>query len=298
MNYRLLEAFVAVVRHESYTSAAKQLGLPKSTLSRYVTELEQNLGVHLLNRTTRRVSVTSAGTALYERIVPLMSQLENSLAEMPERVGDVSGTLRVTTSVDFGVTVLASLIEEFLRQFPKISVELHVTNSAVDLVKDGFDVAVRMVSRKLMDSTLRVRKVGHVHLYLVTSTKYLEQSGPIRHPRDLEDRRWVRFASMGTVRFDGPSGSVKLLPKGNLVLDDMLAVREAVRHGAGLGFLPSFVLRSTSTTDDELVHVLPKWQTPGTDICVLWPSSHYTPPKVIAFVEFLSSRLKQGGYVD
>lgn len=298
MNYRLLDAFVAVVRHESYTLAAKQLGFPKSTLSRYITELEQNLGVHLLNRTTRRVSVTSAGAALYHRIVPLMLQLQNSLTEMPEREGDVSGILKVTTSVDFGVTVLSRLIDGFLQQFPKVTVELHLTNSAVDLVKDGFDVAVRMVSRKLKDSTLRVRKVGHVHLYLVTSSIYLERTGPIRHPRDLEDRRWVRFASMGSIRFDGPNGSVKVQPKGNLVLDDMLAVRETVRHGAGLGFLPSFVLGRAPTTEDELVHLLPKWQTPGTDVCVLWPSSHYTPPKVVAFVDFLSSRLKQGGYVD
>ena len=297
MDYRLLDAFVAVVRNESYSLAAKRLGWPKSTVSRYITELERTLGVHLLLRTTRRLSVTSAGQSLYERVEPLMSDLNRALSEMPERASDISGVIKVTTSVDFGVSVLTSIAYEFLQKNPKVTLELHVTNAAVDLVKDGFDVAVRMVSRRLKDSTLRVRKIGHVHLVLAASSKYLDSVSAIRHPRDLEDKTWVRFSSMTSVRLEGPSGTVKITPKGALVVDDMLALHQAVVMGAGLGLLPAFVWKRNENAN-ALVHVLPKWQTTGTDVCLLWPASSYTPPKVTAFLDFLATRMKQSGLYD
>jgi len=294
MDSRLLDAFIAVVQSHSYSLAAKQLGLPKSTVSRHVAELERTLGVTLLHRTTRRLNVTGAGQSLYERVLPLMNELRQVLSEMPEREGSPSGTLKITTSVDFGISVLAPLISEFLNENPNVSVDVRLTNEYVDLVKEGIDIAVRMATRRLRDSTLHARKIGQLCLYLVASPTFLAQTGPIRSPKDLESRQWVQFRGLDTVRLDGPTGTVKFAPKGRLILDDMLAAREAVRAGAGLGLLPAMTLRG-ELEREELVRVLPKWQPPSSDVWLLWPASNYVPRKVSVFTEFLSMRLKVTG---
>ncbi len=292
MDSRLLEAFVAVVQSQSYSLAARQLGLPKSTVSRHVAELERALGVRLLHRTTRRLNVTSAGQSLYERVAPLLSALRQALSEMPEREGGVSGTLKVTTSIDFGISVLAPLVSVFLLEYPNVSVDLRLTNEYVDMVKEGLDVAVRMATRRLRDSTLQARKVGQLRLHLVASPQYLEKVRAVRRPKDLEALDWVKFRGMGDVRLEGPSGTVKVEPRGRLMVDDMLAAREAVRAGAGLGLLPAMTLRA-ELEREELVRVLPKWEAPSTDVWLLWLTSSYVPRKVTAFTEFVATRLKQ-----
>lgn len=293
MDSRLIEAFLSVVQNQSYSQAAKQLGLPKSTVSRHVAELEHELGVRLLHRTTRRLNVTTAGQSLYERLEPLMKSLSLALTEMPEREGGVSGTLKVTASVDFGISVLAPVVSEFLSEFPNVEVDLRLTNEYVDLVREGLDVAVRMASRRLRDSTLQAKKIGQLHLCLVASKTYLSQTGAIRSPRDLEDQQWVRFRGMGPVRLEGPTGTIRFEPKGRLTVDDMLAAREAVKAGAGLGLLPAMTLQGEFERQ-ELIRVLPKWEPPSSDAWLLWPTSSYVPRKVTAFAEFLTSRLKSG----
>ncbi|MGC4064618.1 MAG: LysR substrate-binding domain-containing protein [Polyangiaceae bacterium] len=292
MDSRLLDAFLAVVQSQSYSQAARQLGLPKSTVSRYVTELERSLGVRLLHRTTRKLNLTSSGQVFYERVEPLMRELRLALTETPERDGAASGTLRVTTSVDFGISVLAPLVTEFLRAYPQVSVDLRLTNEYVDLVKDGLDLAIRMASRRLSDSTLQARKIGHLNLVLVASRRYLEEAGTPRSPKDLEAHQWVRFRGMDTLRLTGPSGSVKLMPQGRVTVDDMIAAREAVRSGAGLALLPMITLHG-QLDDGELVRILPKWQVPSTDVWFIWPTASYVPRKVTVFTEFLTTRLKQ-----
>jgi DNA-binding transcriptional LysR family regulator len=293
MDSRLLDAFIAVVHSRSYSAAAEQLSLPKSTISRHVTELERSLGVRLLHRTTRRLNVTAAGQSLFERVEPLMASLRQALMEVPERDGHASGTLRVTASVDFGVAVLAPLLREFLDKFPNVSVDLRLTNEYVDIVKEGLDIALRLASRRLDDSSLQARRVGQLPLYLVASPQYLDQARAIRSPKDLDDQRWVRFRGMRSVRLEGPGGSIRLEPKSRLVVDDMLAAREAVRAGAGLGLLPSFTLDGDLRRGD-VVRVLPKWQLPSTEVWLLWPSSTYVPLKVSVFNDFIAERLKHG----
>jgi DNA-binding transcriptional LysR family regulator len=296
MDSRLLDAFLAVVQSESYSQAARKLGLPKSTVSRYVTELERSLGVRLLHRTTRKLNLTSSGQAFYERVEPLMRELHETLTEMPERSGAPSGTLRVTTSVDFGISVLAPLVTEFIRAYPQISIDLRLSNEYVDLVKEGLDLAVRMASRRLSDSTLQARKIGHLNLVLVASRRYLDEAGIPKSPKDLESHQWIRFRGMDAIRLIGPTGSVKLSPQGRVTVDDMIAAREAVRSGAGLALLPMITLHGQLDAG-ELVRLLPKWQVPSSDMWFIWPTSSYVPRKVTAFTEFLTAKLKQFGLV-
>lgn len=288
----LLETFLAVAASKSYSLAGKQLGTPKSTISRHVAALELSLGVPLLHRTTRQVTLTSAGQALYDRAVPLVSALRQTLTDMPERASGESGKLRVTTSVDFGVAFLAPLVPEFLQRYPNITLEVHLSNETVDLVKEGVDIAVRMASGRLRDSTMQSRRVARLTSCLVASPQYLELAAPIRTPKELSSRDWVLFRNTVQLRLEGPLGSVRVIPHGRATFNDMLAVREAVRAGAGVGLLPA-MLCAEELESGSLLRVLPKWHPPSTDVWCLWQQSRTVPRKTTAFVEFVAAKLNR-----
>jgi DNA-binding transcriptional LysR family regulator len=198
--------------------------------------------------------------------------------------------LRVTTSVDFGVAFLAPLVREFLQRYPSMICDVHLSNEPVDLVKESVDVAVRMASRRLLDSTMQARRVARLELALVASPTYLEAAPPIRAPKDLSLQQWVLFRSIEAIRLEGPSGMVRLVPQGRVTFNDMLAVREAVRSGAGVGLLP-VMLCAEELESGRLVRLLPRWRVPSTDVWCLWQQSRTTHRKTAAFVDFLASKL-------
>src|SRR5512141_683317 len=157
MDLNLLTVFEAVARTSSFSIAARELGIPKSSASRAVARLEDELHVQLLFRTTRKVSLSPAGTALYDRTHPLLRSMKAALGELPETDEAPAGTLRVTAPVDLGVLFLAEVVTRYTARYPAVSVELHLTGRVVDLVGEGFDLALRVGSR-LADSTLVVRR--------------------------------------------------------------------------------------------------------------------------------------------
>ena len=147
MDLNLLTLLEAVGRTASFTAAAAELGMPKSSASRGIARLEEELGVQLLFRTTRRVSLTAAGVSLLDRVAPLLRSVTAALGELPEREEAPSGTLRITAPVDLGVLVLAEVLERYTARYPAVSVDLHLTGRVVDLVGEGFDVALRVAAR-------------------------------------------------------------------------------------------------------------------------------------------------------
>jgi DNA-binding transcriptional LysR family regulator len=161
----LVEAFTAVARSASYSAAARTLGVPKSSVSRAIARLEEQLGVVLLHRTTRRVALSTAGAALFERVVPNLTALREALGDLPEQEQEPSGELRITASVDFGVAALADLAAAFTLRYPAIKLDVRLTNRMVDVVAEGFDVALRIAER-MADSSLSARKAmplaGHL----------------------------------------------------------------------------------------------------------------------------------------
>ncbi|HYG68007.1 MAG TPA: LysR substrate-binding domain-containing protein [Anaeromyxobacteraceae bacterium] len=282
MDLNLLTVFEAVARTSSFSAAARELGIPKSSASRGIGRLEAELGVQLLFRTTRQVSLTAAGTALFDRTAPLLQQMRSALGELPEREEQPSGALRVTAPGDFGVLFLAEVVHRYTARYPSVSVDLHLSGRVVDLVKEGFDVGIR-IAAKLEDSTLVVRRIGPITTALYASPVYLARRGVPRTEADLAEHDWVAFRSgPQRIRIAGPREATGVEPRARIVCDDLLFVRNTVRAGAGIAHLPTF-LAEPDVLSGALVRVLPRVERTSGTIHFVTPAAKHVPRKVTAF---------------
>ena len=288
MNLNLLSVFEAVARTRSFSAAARELGVPKSSASRAVARLEAELDVQLLFRTTRQVSPTAAGTALFDRLTPLLRSIQAALGELPEREEAPSGVLRVTAPGDVGVFFVAEVANRYTARYPAVSIDVHLTNRLVDLVGEGFDVALR-VAPKLADSTLVVRRLAALSFQLFASPLYLARRGTPRTEADLDGHDWVVFRP-GSRRLRVP-GARPTSREGRIVCDDLLFARDAVRAGAGLGFLPTFVTES-DVLAGRVVRVLPRLEEPAGNLYFVTPAARHVPRKVTAFRDLLVEMLR------
>jgi DNA-binding transcriptional LysR family regulator len=293
MDLNRLAVFEAVARTASFTAAARELGLPKSSVSRAIAALEEELGVQLVVRTTRKVSLNAAGTALYDRLAPLLRQVGAALGEIPEREEQPSGLLRVTAPVDLGVLFLAEAVARYATRYPSVSVELHLTGRVVDLVAERFDVALR-VGRKLEDSTLVARKVAPIAFRLYASPVYLARRGTPRSEAELADHDWVVFkGGPQKLRPVGPKELGAAGGRERIACDDLLFVRDALRAGAGVGLLPTF-LAEPDVLAGTLARVLPRREVAAGHLFVVTPASKHVPPKVSAFRDLVVEVLGAG----
>lgn len=296
MDLDLLSTFEAVARTSSFSTAARELGRPKSSVSRGVARLEAELGVPLLYRTTRQVSLSAAGTALYDRITPLLASLRSALSEMPEREELPSGLLRVTAPVDLGALFLVEVVSRYTARYPAVSVDLHLTGRVVDLVGEGFDVALR-VAPSLRDSTLVARKAAPITVRVYASPVYLARRGTPRSEAELAGHDWVVFHSgpqklKVSAPFGMPGSGVG--SSGRIGCDDLLFVRDALRAGAGLGLLPTFVAEP-DVAAGALVPVLPRLEKQAGWLHVVSPAAKHQPRKVTAFRDLVLELLRARG---
>ena len=290
MDLNLLTVFEAVARTSSFSGASKELGIPKSSASRGVARLENALGVQLLFRTTRRVALTEAGTALYDRITPLLRSVKSALGEIPEREEAPTGTLKITAPVDLGVFFLAEVLTRYTARYPAVSVDLHLTGRVVDLVAEGFDVALR-VGARLADSTLTVRRAAPILLHLFASPLYLARRGAPRSEDDLAAHDWVVFrGTTQNLRVTGPRQATAARPP-RILCDDLLFARDAVRSGAGIGLLPTFVAES-DVVAGRLVRILPRFERPAGYLHIVSPAARHVPRKVTAFRDLVLEMLR------
>jgi DNA-binding transcriptional LysR family regulator len=289
VDLNLVAVFEAVARTASFSAAARELGIPKSSASRAIARLENELRVQLLFRTTRQVSLSQAGTALYDRVTPLLRSMKAALGELPEREEAPSGTLKVTAPVDLGVLFLAEVVSRYTARYPSVSVDLHLTGRVVDLVGEGFDVALR-VAAKLEDSSLVVRRAAPVLFHLFASPLYLARRGTPRSEDDLDEHDWIVFrGGAQRLRVSG----VRQTPArpARIVCDDLLFVRDAVRSGAGIGLLPTFVAEA-DVLSGALVRILPRFERPAGSLYIVTPAAKHVPRKVTAFRELVLEILK------
>ncbi len=292
MDLNLLSVFEAVARTRSYSAAARELGIPKSSASRAVAKLEQEVGVQLLFRTTRQVAPSPAGTALYDRLAPLLQSMKGVLGEIPEREELPSGELRVTAPVDLGVLFLAEVVTRYAARYPAVSVDLHLTGRVVDLVAEGFDVALRIGAR-LQDSSLVARRVAPVVLRLFASPVYLARRGTPKNEEDLAAHDWVLFKS-GPERLRVPArGAQPPAQRGRIHCNDLFFLRDAVRAGAGLGWLPTF-LAEADVAAGTLVRVLPRLERSAGHLHLVTPATKHVPPKVSAFRDLVLELTRSG----
>jgi DNA-binding transcriptional LysR family regulator len=291
VDLNLLAIFAAVARTSSFSAAARELGIPKSSVSRAIAGLELAMGVHLVHRTTRHVALSTAGVALHERVTPQLSALLRSLGDLPELEEQPSGKLRITALPDFGATVLAEIVTRFVVRHPAVEVELRLTTAVVDLVAEGFDLAFRVSMRRLRDSSLTSRRVGVVAMQVFAAPSYLARRGTPRSPSDLASYEWVVLRGLSAIEMKDAAESAVVEPRGRVVCDDMAFVHAATREGAGLGVLPTY-LAQADVAAGALVRVLPRWTTRTGDLWILSPAARHTPRKVTAFRDFVIESLK------
>jgi DNA-binding transcriptional LysR family regulator len=291
MDLNLLTVFEAVARTTSFSAAARGLGMPKSSVSRGIARLEGQLGVQLLFRTTRKVSLSAAGTALHDKMTPLLRSMRSVLGELPEREEEPAGTLRVTAPVDLGVLFLAEVLTRFTARYPALSVDLALTGRVVDLVGEGFDVALRVATR-LEDSSLIVRRAAPVVLRLFASPLYLARRGTPRGEADLDGHDWVVFRTgPQRLRVSGPRQALGAAAHGRIVCDDLLFVRDAVRAGAGIGLLPTFVA-APDVVAGTLVRIVPRLERLAGYLHIVTPAAKHVPRKVTAFRDLALEMLR------
>lgn len=284
-NYQLLAVFVAVAEQASFTKASRKLGIGKGSVSRAITELEQQLGTELLHRTTRAVSLSTAGAALYERVAQHIKGLDDALVELPERSADPSGDLRMTAPQDFGNIVLADMLTQFVRRYPQIRVDVRLTNARVDLVAEGFDLAIRAAPGTLKDSTLTARRLGTSPTGFFAAPSYLARRGK---PRQFAEsgHDWILHPALRAAAKLGADAPVRFMS------DDFLFIRDLAREGGGIAALGRFM--AAPYVRDGLLEELtladaPRW---GGALYLVYPSSGQVPRKVTAFRDFLIERLK------
>jgi DNA-binding transcriptional LysR family regulator len=284
-----IATFVKVAETGSFTAAAASLGLPKSSVSRSVAGLEADLGVLLLQRTTRKLALTDAGRSLFRRVQQAMIDLDQAVAEVSDANDELRGPIRLTAPTDFAELALPGIIARFLELHPCVHIELSFTGRRVDLVEEGFDLAVR--AGTLADSTLMARRIGDSDLGIFGSESYVAKHGRPRSVADLARHNCLFMKSNAGIlpwRLDGPRGSVVAEVSGSLVADNFGFLRRAVAAGIGLGLLPVGDLGGQS---DDLVRILPAYGLRGGAVQVVWPSSRYLPARVAAFREFLVDEL-------
>ncbi len=281
MDLNLLTLFVAVAEANSFSEAARRLGLPKSSVSRGVAQLEASLDTRLLHRTTRQASLTTAGTVLFERAAPLLQSLREAVGTLPEREEQPSGELRITVSADMGATFLPEVMSRFLLRFPSVRLDVLVTNRLVDIVSEGVDLALRVAGRKLTDSSLVIRRLTPIDVGFFASPLYLARKGTPRTVEDLAGHEWVRFRN-----FLMPPELKDLVTGGRVLGDDLLFLREMIRGGMGVGTLPVF-LTPDLIASGELVRVVPGLTWSSSSLAMVYPKAQHVPRKVTAFRDFL-----------
>jgi DNA-binding transcriptional LysR family regulator len=294
MDLNHVAVFARVVELESFTAAAQQLGLPKSSVSRTVSRLEEELGVRLLQRTTRRLHLTDAGQAYFERARAALGSLEEAALAASNLSVEPRGVVRMTAPGDMGLINLPGLIARFVSKYPLVHVEVSLSARRVDLVAEGFDIAVR--AGKLQDSSLVARKIGSDTLAIFASPAYLRKRGRPKTLADLAHHDCVLFRAINGKSewtLTGPQGEESVTVRGPITCDEMGFIQRAVVAGAGIGLLPRIAVRLApkGSAQAENVQLLPEYSVTGGDLSVVTPSTRFQPAAVTAFRDFLVAEL-------
>lgn len=287
--------FAKVAELGGFTAAADALGLSKSMVSRQVSALEDQLGVRLFNRTTRRISLTEAGAVVFERAQRIVSEAQEAAEEATCVEGAVRGQLRINAPMSFGISQLGPVMPEFLARYPELNVDLVLNDRRVDLIEDGFDVSLRISA--LTDSSLIARQLAPVERYIVGAPAYFEKHGVPKRPADLATHDFMLYTLLARPNLlemenaQGEKEQVEL--KGRFLCNNADAMVEMMLKGMGLVFSPD-VLCHEHLKSGALVRVLEDWTVPALTLHVIYPHSRHLAAKVRAFVDFSVEKFGPG----
>jgi len=290
--------FVRIVEAGSITEAAEQLGLAKSGVSRRLAELETRLGVRLLNRTTRRSSLTEAGRSYYEGAVKLLSDVAELDAQVADSEASLQGSLKLAAPLSFGLGHLTPAIEEFVRSHPAVRIDIDFSDRQIDLVGQGVDLAIRIA--ELRDSSLKARRICPIRLMLCASPAYLERHGTPGSAADLTRHQVLHYDIGGgpVLRLaDGRGGEKPLHIKPTLVANNGDFLRDMAIAGHGIILTPSFIAWQ-AVAMGELKPLLRALWPPPLNAYAVYPQSRYLSRRARAFIDFLAERFGENPYWD
>ncbi|GAB2544261.1 LysR family transcriptional regulator [Rhodanobacter koreensis] len=291
VNLNRLTVFVALVRAGSFTAAAEQLGLTKAMVSQHLARLEQELGTTLLLRSTRRMSLTEAGTVFHADCVRLLADAEAAIVRVGGNRDTPSGTLRLTTSTDYGMAVVAPALASFCQLHPQVQADLVIGDRINDLIAERFDLAIRV--GWLRDSSLHATRLGSFRQMVVATPTYLATHGTPRRPEQLATHGWIAMSVLATplrwtfVSSGGARRTVRMKPVAQA--NNAAAVRAMVLAGAGVAVLPDY-LAEEDIRAGRLVVLLAQYRLPEGGIHAVYPGRQ-APAKVRRFIEHLRERL-------
>jgi DNA-binding transcriptional LysR family regulator len=285
--------FVQVVDRGGFTSAGNSLRLPKSTLSHRVQELETSLGVRLINRTSRQFGMTDVGAEFYHYAVALLQSSEIAEEAVRQRLSEPSGVIRITTAVEIAQFALRDLLPVFLNRHPKVRIVEIATDRLVDIVGEGFDLAIRGHTTPLQDSTLVQRAIASVPWYLFAGPKYLEQAKAPERPADLARHATISIVRNGPLQWQlrGPGDELLVLPiEPRFQSNSMMALKDAACANLGIAALPGYICRAELQAG-TLVPILPEWIVSDARISALIPYRTGLLPAVRSLVDFLAAEI-------
>ncbi len=294
MTLEQLRILVKVVQGGSFTQAALLLGTQKSYVSRVVAQLEAELGTKLLERTTRRLSVTEMGREVFERAIGILGAVDDTARLVQNAQGEPRGLLRLTCGVEFGMLAVGRWVEAYLAAYPMATAEVEYTSRVLDLVHEGFDLAVRVGA--VQESRLVARPLGQIDYALFACPRYLARQGTPATPEELRGHSLVMFSGGSQRRGwqllpegGGERDVLKVEGPARLRMNNAFAVRDALLGSLGIGQLP-LLIAAESVAAGRLMPVLPGWRPPSVTVHAVYPSNRYLSPKVRAFVDLALAR--------
>ncbi|WP_114287675.1 LysR family transcriptional regulator [Candidatus Halocynthiibacter alkanivorans] len=291
-----MEAFATVVDQGGFTDAARKMGISKSAVSKHVSSLEARLGARLLNRTTRRVSPTEIGLAYYDRARRVLNDAGEADALVTSMQSEPSGLLRISVATDFGVNHLSPVLGEFLTDFPEVTVNMVLNNRYVELISEGFDLAIRI--GELEDSSLRARKLTESSKRMVGAPSYFEKFGRPAKIDDLNEHKLLHYSNQATSavwKLTAPSGEKRQIrTAGWLTVNDGQSLLNAAISGLGIAYLPSYLCAS-ALEQGLIEEAIPELPVETQGIYAVYPPGRFTQPKVRAFIDFLAHAFADKG---
>lgn len=293
-----MRVFNAVVDAGSFTGAADKLDLSRGMATRYVAQLEEHLGVRLLNRTTRKLSLTEAGNDYHERAAQILAMVEEAGSSVAQEASIPRGTLRVASSHAFGVRHLGWAITEYLQRYPGVQVDVTLNDRVVDLVEEGFDIGIRVATQT--HPGLIARKLARARIVACASPGYLKKHGVPKSPEELVGHNCLSYAYLNFPNewhFRREGVIRKVLVSGDLRGNSGEILRNAAVEGLGVILQPTFLIYE-ALREKKLVRILPDWEADEMTVFAVYPNRKFLPPKVRSFIDFLAERFGSEPYWD
>lgn len=288
--------YIAIVEQKSFTSAASHFGMTKSVVSKHITRLEKSLGVQLLRRSTRKLSLTEAGQALYERCAHIKTDLEEAEQAALNTHITPNGTLRVSSTFSFGHLHLVPAIADFMTRYPEIKIELYLGGHYDDLIENGLDIGIRI--GKLPDSNLIARRLATRHMRVCASPTYLKRHGTPKSPEDLHHHNCLLYLNSPTGdewHFDAKKEKIRIKIHTNFTSNSSQCLEAAAVAGIGIVLLPGYMM-TKHIRQGKLISLLDEYCPANIGIHAVYPSTRHLATKVRVFVDFLAERFQSQDY--